>query len=293
MGYSVGVPVRNEENTLKTCLESILNQRISPNKVLVCVNGSTDGTLDIALNLADKYKKIKVLESEPGKPNAWNKIVENSKDNYLMFTDGDVIVDTCAAENLFKTFKENPNLIIVGGTYQYTKPEKKSFVDIFCDDFEKSLNINSLIGRLYLMKKKELFKLANLENVPIIPSEIINEDEFLYNLVKKYDAFENNNEAFITCNSIQSFEDWSKTQFRTLRGSKQIENLYSQLTNKKHLERASYLIKRFNEVESIPKKFGLVLNWFLRQCIKFYIKKENNSTYSNLWKSPKTTKISF
>jgi len=91
---SIIIPVRNEEDTIKDCLDSITNLDYSKKEILVIDGNSTDGTRNI---LKSFHRKIKVLE-EKNLPDGWvgknwacSVGYERSKGEFLLFTDGDTI----------------------------------------------------------------------------------------------------------------------------------------------------------------------------------------------------------
>jgi len=49
---------------------------------------------------------VRILESDPGKPNAWNRIVAHSGDWYLLFTDGDAFLPNGAAEKMLQALSK-------------------------------------------------------------------------------------------------------------------------------------------------------------------------------------------
>lgn len=57
---SVLIPTLNEENTIKNCLNSLLNQTEKPMEIIVVDNGSTDKTSFIVNSLKNKFKKNKM-----------------------------------------------------------------------------------------------------------------------------------------------------------------------------------------------------------------------------------------
>ena len=58
---SIYVPVFNGEKTIKQCLDSIFNQTLIPNKILVINDNSTDNTKKI---LHDYGNDIRVINNE-------------------------------------------------------------------------------------------------------------------------------------------------------------------------------------------------------------------------------------
>jgi len=90
-GVSVIVPCLNRRETIIPCIESILNQEfIYPLEVIVCDDGSTDGTLEV---LRFFGSKIKLIEKEPhmasGAAAARNRGLDVAKHEFVAFLDSD------------------------------------------------------------------------------------------------------------------------------------------------------------------------------------------------------------
>lgn len=61
---SIVVPIYNVEKYLRQCLDSIVNQTLK-NIEIICVNdGSTDNSLKIIQEFADKDSRIKIINKE-------------------------------------------------------------------------------------------------------------------------------------------------------------------------------------------------------------------------------------
>lgn len=90
---SVLIPARNEELTIKLCLESILQQDYKNFEVLVLNDNSTDKTAEILATI--KSEKLKVLEGE-NLPSDWNgkawaahQLAKQASGELLLFSDAD------------------------------------------------------------------------------------------------------------------------------------------------------------------------------------------------------------
>ena len=90
MKVSIIIPIYNMEEYLVECLESVICQS-SKDFEVICVNdGSTDNSIDICYQYANKYNYIKVYTKENGGlSSARNYGIKRAKSNYLMFLDAD------------------------------------------------------------------------------------------------------------------------------------------------------------------------------------------------------------
>jgi glycosyltransferase involved in cell wall biosynthesis len=92
---SVIVPARNEEASLKTCLESLLAQENVAFEIIVVDDHSTDRTREIAALFLEN--KIRTIEAAPlpagwtGKNNAVAAGAKVARGQWLLFTDADTI----------------------------------------------------------------------------------------------------------------------------------------------------------------------------------------------------------
>lgn len=93
---SVLIPARNEEDNIKNCIESFLNQTYKNYEILVLDDNSTDNTYKIVESYTKKYPgKIKLFSGKPlpptwrGKSFAMQQLINYAKGEYFLFTDAD------------------------------------------------------------------------------------------------------------------------------------------------------------------------------------------------------------
>jgi glycosyltransferase involved in cell wall biosynthesis len=90
---SVIVPARNEEASLKACLDSLVSQTAIDFEIIVVDDGSTDRTRGIA----ESIPTVEVIESDPlpdgwtGKNNAVTAGAREARGEWLLFTDADTV----------------------------------------------------------------------------------------------------------------------------------------------------------------------------------------------------------
>lgn len=87
---SVIVPVYNAEKTLPNCIEHLLCQHFSDFELILVDNGSTDASLSICRNYAQKDNRIKVLAGvSRGVSNARNAGLQAAQGEWVCFHDAD------------------------------------------------------------------------------------------------------------------------------------------------------------------------------------------------------------
>ena len=143
---SVIIPVYNVEKYLSECLDSIVNQTLKDIEV-ICVNdGSTDNSLHILEEYAQKDIRIKIINREHCGHTYTRKIgLDNANGDYILFCDSDdYYPELTAFEELynyiekvkvdvviFKHFRENKAKGYVEKRFdKYPKIEKFSYLDI-------------------------------------------------------------------------------------------------------------------------------------------------------------------
>ena len=100
---SVIIPVYNVEKYLRECLNSVINQTMGDIEIICINDGSTDGSLDILKEYAEKDDRIIVIN----KTNGWLSAARNSglkiaKGEYIQFVDSDDSLELNACETAYK-----------------------------------------------------------------------------------------------------------------------------------------------------------------------------------------------
>lgn len=105
---SIIVPVYNVEKFLPRCLDSLVNQTLEDIEI-ICVNdGSSDNSLNILNEYAQKDSRIKVITQENKKKGAArNNGLKIARGEYIGFVDSHDYVDLDFFEKLYNTSKKN------------------------------------------------------------------------------------------------------------------------------------------------------------------------------------------
>jgi len=111
---SVIVPAYNEEVTIKSCVESLLNLNYPTYEVIVVDDGSTDRTLEIAESLPDP--KVRVIHQENrGKPKALNTGILLSRGELVVTVDADTTLNKRSLKLIANRFNRKTRLGAVAG----------------------------------------------------------------------------------------------------------------------------------------------------------------------------------
>lgn len=116
------IPAYNVEDTIKECVESIVNQAFGNVKIeIIIVNdGSTDRTRDVCNKLVERYDCVYLLNKKNGGVStARNCGIQQAKGNWIMFIDGD---DGLLQNTARYLHTDGPEDIIL---YSYTRSKEK------------------------------------------------------------------------------------------------------------------------------------------------------------------------
>ncbi len=99
---SVVIPVYNVEDYLEECLESIINQTLKDIEIICINDGSTDNSLKILEDYAEKDGRIKVYSQEnSGLSASRNQGIKLSRGEYIYFIDSDDYLELETLQELY------------------------------------------------------------------------------------------------------------------------------------------------------------------------------------------------
>ena len=119
---SVIMGIYNCAPTLPEAIESILNQTYQNFELIMCNDGSTDNTLEVAQEYKNKYPdKIVLIENEKnmGLNYTLNHCLEVAKGEYIARMDGDDLCDETRFEKELSFLLEHPEYAIVSTPMKY------------------------------------------------------------------------------------------------------------------------------------------------------------------------------
>lgn len=128
MRVSVVIPTRNRADTLKTCLEALKQQTLSPNafELIVVDNGSEDHTAKIVESFSNSLQLVYSYKEEPGLHVGRHEGLRLARSNLLVFVDDDIEAHACWLEAIYENFND-PTVALVGGnnypTFEDNPPE--------------------------------------------------------------------------------------------------------------------------------------------------------------------------
>lgn len=94
---SIAIPARNEEHFIQACVSSLIDQSYENIEILILDDNSTDNTALEAQQLQKQDSRVRIIKGKPlkkgwrGKLYAMQQLYEESKGEYLLFTDADTV----------------------------------------------------------------------------------------------------------------------------------------------------------------------------------------------------------
>lgn len=176
---SVIIPTYNSWLTLKSCIDSLLNQTKKVTEIIVVDNASSDST---ALNVKKSFPKIKLvkLEKNLGVTGGRNTGINASRKDadYLLFVDHDMVADKNMVYELVNLAESDSITGIVTPKIYYW--DDKNII------WSAGTGINLWTGQIFFRGGEDLKQFDKVEEVDVAPAVLLVKMDVLKRL-KKFD----------------------------------------------------------------------------------------------------------
>ncbi|MDR0933202.1 MAG: glycosyltransferase [Victivallales bacterium] len=124
---SILIPVYNAEKYLRECLDSISAQTLADFEVICCNDGSTDSSLDILQEYADKDSRFKLLSKKnEGSSATRNVCLAQAQGEYLYFVDNDDLIAPDTLKDLYgAAIADNLDVVYANPNWIAERPDMK------------------------------------------------------------------------------------------------------------------------------------------------------------------------
>ena len=149
---SIIIPIYNVENYLRQCLDSAINQTLKDIEI-ICVNdGSTDTSLQIINEYANKDNRIKIInKTNGGLSSARNAGLKIAQGEFIGFLDSDDYLDLNFYKSLYKRAKEtNSDIVVCEYIYRFQDNNKRKKIFLQVDKNVITSDKNEKFKCLYL-----------------------------------------------------------------------------------------------------------------------------------------------
>ncbi|EPC09065.1 glycosyltransferase family 2 protein [Fusobacterium ulcerans] len=156
---SVIIPVYNVEKYLEEALESVINQSLKDIEIIVINDGSTDRSLRIIKEYANKDKRIKIInQKNQGLSIARNMGIEKAKGKYICFMDSDDYIDLKTLEICYKKCEKYKLEMVCFDAFLFSSIENFKYIANYDRSF---IEVNKIFTgreftRLCLKNKKNI-----------------------------------------------------------------------------------------------------------------------------------------
>lgn len=130
---TVAIPVFNGGKYITEALDSIINQSLLPDEIIIADDNSTDNTLDIVAewHTRNEFIKLRIINNPTniGYGKNLDVCLDSCKTKFIQFLhQDDILTNQCLEHNL-NAFKDNPGLALVGGREKHVNERKESLSD--------------------------------------------------------------------------------------------------------------------------------------------------------------------
>ncbi len=173
---SVVLPVYNGGKLFKKSVESVLNQTYNNLELIIVNDGSTDGTLEVAREFAQKDKRIRIIDQENQKlPSALSAGFRDAKGEFLTWTSADNIMLPDCLKILVENLNRKPDTAMVFGNmrlinkngrtkrghFWFEKPKFSGNVCLPSNTEALNTYANNTIGAAFMYRKSALSVLGD------------------------------------------------------------------------------------------------------------------------------------
>jgi glycosyltransferase involved in cell wall biosynthesis len=122
---SIGLAVRNGQNVLNRCIESILSQDFTDLELVICDNASDDGTIDMLHDYARADPRIKLSANQVniGSHENMNRVLEASRGTFFRWISADDWLEPRCLSTCVRALESRPDAIGVTTWFTIHTPD--------------------------------------------------------------------------------------------------------------------------------------------------------------------------
>ena len=187
MKISILIPCHNEEKSVRSCINSCLDQTRPFDQILAINDGSTDSTLKILQGFGKKIQVLNIRIATGNKSFVQERGLEYITGDVMVTTDGDTILDKNFVKNIEKDFQDKKVAAVAG----YVRSIRYNWVTL-CRAFDYCIgqNVHKLaqnyLGYLFVLPgAASAFRMEVFRKYISFDHDTVTEDlDFTYKLHK-------------------------------------------------------------------------------------------------------------
>lgn len=177
---SVIVPIYNVEQYLHRCVDSVVNQTYKDIEIILVDDGSTDDSLKICIEYADKDSRIRIVHQEnQGLVSARKAGIKVANGQYIGFVDGDDYIEPNMFESLLYLIEDKKVDFVHSGYYK-----NESQINVISD--EQMITCVTHEQKENILKEMVFNQINNNSITPSIWSKLFKRD-VIWNAYMKID----------------------------------------------------------------------------------------------------------
>jgi len=115
---SLVIPIRNEQDSIESLIESIGRQTLQPGEIVLVDGGSTDETVSIVERIAGQNSSIKMIKTDGATPGKGRNIgIAAAANEWIALTDAGIGLDPDWLEGLWQEVEKGTAVDVVYGNY--------------------------------------------------------------------------------------------------------------------------------------------------------------------------------
>ena len=144
---SIIIPTYNVESYLRECMESVVRQTLHDIEIICINDGSTDGSLEILKEYADRDDRIVLVDKmNEGYGVGMNIGLDKATGEYIGIVEPDDFVPLSMYEDLYTVAKENDLDFVKADFYRFTRSEKTGDMHLIYNHLDsEGLDYNQVI----------------------------------------------------------------------------------------------------------------------------------------------------
>lgn len=129
MKISVILPIYNGVSTLKSTLDSLVNQTYKDFELICCIDGTNDGSEELIESYRNVFNKLKILRNNLnlGLGSTMNRLMANANCDYVAIAEQDDFYYPDRLELQYNILEANDNIGIVSGMSEFWNGNKVVF----------------------------------------------------------------------------------------------------------------------------------------------------------------------
>jgi len=269
---SVVITSYNEVDILKKNINSILKSNFldfTYEIIIVAPDSETESFYTLLSQENPKKNIIFVKDSARGKPNALLEGINQAKGDWILFTDGDVILAKDAIFELLSFLKksikstENKNIGILTGR-PFSLNNKKNLFGFWSHFLTDSAHLIRLKQNKNISASGYLYLVKNIEELKELPITLFSEDAYISKLFYKLNySILYVSKAIVYVKYPTNFKDWILQKRRSTKGHLQLKNFFissNYKTERSFLNEATFFVKNLLKYpKNIREYFYLAL----------------------------------